>query len=230
MIKTDLHIHSCLSPCADSAMTPRELVAAAREAGLGLIALTDHNSTRNCHAAAAEAAAAGIGFIPGLEVTTSEEIHCVCLFPDVGKAAAFSRWLDSLRPSRSIKPAIFRKGPGMVAAPRRFDEQELLFAARNISLEELPRAVRMYGGLLWPAHVDKPANSLYSILGCWPEGIEVDAVELYGERPPRDVPASLRQLRCSDAHRLWDIKKFGGFDLPLTSPDFTGLERYLKGL
>lgn len=80
---------------------------AARDAGLDLIALTDHNSARNCPAAAAAAREAGLGFIPGVEVTTSEEIHCICLFPDLGKAAAFSRWLDSLRPGFSNRPAVF---------------------------------------------------------------------------------------------------------------------------
>ena len=77
MILTDLHIHSCLSPCADDTMTPAAIVKAAKEAGLELIAITDHNSARNCPAVAAEAEKAGIGFIPGIEVTTSEEIHRV---------------------------------------------------------------------------------------------------------------------------------------------------------
>ena len=107
MILTDLHIHSCLSPCADETMTPAAIVKAAKNAGLELIAITDHNSARNCPAVAAEAEKAGIGFIPGIEVTTSEEIHCVCLLPDLGKAAAFSRWLDTLRPGIANRPSVF---------------------------------------------------------------------------------------------------------------------------
>ena len=71
MILTDLHIHSCLSPCADDTMTPAAIVKAAKDAGLELIAITDHNSARNCPAVAAEAEKAGIGFIPGIEVTTT---------------------------------------------------------------------------------------------------------------------------------------------------------------
>ena len=66
-------------------MTPAAIVKAAKDAGLELIAITDHNSARNCPAVAAEAEKAGIGFIPGIEVTTSEEIHCVCLLPDLGR-------------------------------------------------------------------------------------------------------------------------------------------------
>jgi predicted metal-dependent phosphoesterase TrpH len=81
MIRTDLHIHSCLSPCADDEMTPFDLVGLSKLNGLELIALTDHNSTKNCPAAALAAREYGIGFIPGAEVNTAEDIHCICLFP-----------------------------------------------------------------------------------------------------------------------------------------------------
>jgi hypothetical protein len=43
----DLHLHSCLSPCGDDEMTPWNLVGMACVNGLSLIALTDHNTTRN---------------------------------------------------------------------------------------------------------------------------------------------------------------------------------------
>lgn len=228
MINTDLHIHSCLSPCGDDAMTPGEIVRAAREAGLDLIALTDHNSARNCPAAAAAAREAGLGFIPGVEVTTSEEIHCICLFPDLGKAAAFSRWLDSLRPGFSNRPAVFGRQTVMGSTGRRTEERELLFMARRVSLTELPGAVRQYGGLFWPAHVDKPSNSLYSILGCWPEDLQADAAELFFPQEPAGIPHAVKRLRASNAHRLRDIRG-PGYPLPLESADFAGLKKYLRG-
>ena len=227
MILTDLHIHSCLSPCADDTMTPAAIVKAAKEAELELIAITDHNSARNCPAVAAEAEKAGIGFIPGIEVTTSEEIHCVCLLPDLGKAAAFSRWLDTLRPGIANRPNVFGRQTVIGSRGSRTEERELLFMARRISVNELSRAVRQYSGLIWPAHVDKPSNSLYSILGCWPEDLDMDAVELYYDTEPAGIPESVHRLRCSDAHRLWDIK--GGYPLPLESADFAGLKKYLRG-
>ena len=87
--------------------------------------------------------------------------------------------------------------------------------------------MRQYSGLIWPAHVDKPSNSLYSILGCWPEDLDMDAVELYYDTEPAGIPESVHRLRCSDAHRLWDIK--GGYSLPLESADFAGLKKYLRG-
>ena len=208
-------------------MTPAAIVKAAKEAGLELIAITDHKSARNCPAVAAEAEKAGIGFIPGIEVTTSEEIHCVCLLPDLGKAAAFSRWLDTLRPGIANRPNVFGRQTVIGSRGSRTEERELLFMARRISVNELSRAVRQYSGLIWPAHVDKPSNSLYSILGCWPEDLDMDAVELYYDTEPAGIPESVHRLRCSDAHRLWDIK--GGYPLPLESDDFAGLKKYLRG-
>ena len=228
MIKTDLHIHSCLSPCADDSMKPYELVKAAKNAGLELIALTDHNSTKNCPAAAAAARALGIGFIPGVEVTTAEDIHCICLFADLGKAAAFSRWLDTKRPGIPNRPAIFNR-PGTVRPPvRQLSERELLYMARRITINELHDEARRYGGLFWPAHIDKPSNSLYSVLGCWPEDLKADAAELYYETDHEDIPAEIHRIRCSNAHRLWDLQG-SGCELPLEAPDFQSLKNYLQG-
>ena len=48
----DLHLHSCLSPCGDEDMTPNNIVNMAKLKGLSCIALTDHNTARNCRATA----------------------------------------------------------------------------------------------------------------------------------------------------------------------------------
>ena len=229
MYNTDLHLHSCLSPCADDNMTPQALVAAAREAGIDLIALTDHNTCRNCALVAEEAEKAGIGFIPGIEVTTQEEIHCICLFPDVPKANSFSRWLDTLLPISPKLPARRPMNPMQAANLKRLEERKRFYMARQISVTDLRAAARRFGGLCYPAHVEKPYNAVYAVLGTWPEELEADAVELCGyEECPEGVPGNLKQLRVSNAHHLRDIPK-GGFPLPLETPDFAGLEKYLRG-
>ena len=46
----DLHIHSCLSPCAENDMTPCNIAGLAALNGLQIVALTDHNSGKNCPA------------------------------------------------------------------------------------------------------------------------------------------------------------------------------------
>ena len=65
----DLHIHSCLSPCGDDDMTPANIAGMAALKGLDAVALTDHNSCKNCPAFLAAAKEYGIIGIPGMELT-----------------------------------------------------------------------------------------------------------------------------------------------------------------
>lgn len=76
----DLHIHSILSPCGDDDNTPNNIAGMASLCGLNIIALTDHNSAKNCPAFFEAARKYGIIPVAGMELTTSEDIHVVCLF------------------------------------------------------------------------------------------------------------------------------------------------------
>ena len=76
----DLHIHSCLSPCGDDDMTPNNIAGMGVVAKLDIMALTDHNSCLNCPAFFKTAQANGIVPVAGMELTTAEDIHLVCLF------------------------------------------------------------------------------------------------------------------------------------------------------
>ncbi len=63
----DLHTHSSVS---DGTESPAELVRAAAGAGLGTVALTDHDSTGGWEDAAATASEVGLTFVPGMELST----------------------------------------------------------------------------------------------------------------------------------------------------------------
>ena len=78
----DLHIHSALSPCADDDMTPNNIVNMAKLKGLDLITVSDHNCGRNVEAASKVAEQAGILFLPGIEMTTAEEVHVLAFFAE----------------------------------------------------------------------------------------------------------------------------------------------------
>ena len=86
----DLHIHSCLSPCGDDDMTPANIAGMCAIKGLDVVALTDHNSSKNCPAFLAAAEEYGLLAIPGMEINTSEEVHAVCLFPTLEAAMDFA--------------------------------------------------------------------------------------------------------------------------------------------
>jgi len=227
MISTDLHLHSCLSPCGADDMDPGDVVRMAKIIGIDLVALTDHNSAKNCRTAEIAAKECGIGFIPGLEVTAAEEIHCIGLFPTVGHAILFGETITRFRPHIKNRPDIF--GNQLIVHPDGTIEVEpnMLYPATSISIMDLPRVVRSHCGLFWPAHVDRGSNSLFAMLGSWPQELEADAVEFsYKERD--EVPDSLKRVKVSDAHSFRDMRD-EGFPLPLKSADFDGLAAYLRG-
>lgn len=232
-VATDLHIHSCLSPCGDGGMTPADLVGMSLLNGQRLIALTDHNTARNCPAAASAAAAYGIGFIPGVEVTTSEDIHVVCLFADLGSALDFDAFLYSRIPDVPNRPDIFGEQVIYdVDGDPCGTEPKLLITGCDISILELPAIIKTYGGICYPAHIDREGNGLLSILGAWPTELDVDAAEISyrveGDGGGMGIPDGIRIVRASDAHYLQDLPR-NGFDIEMESPDFAGLARWIAG-
>ena len=76
-------------------MTPANIVGMAMIKPLDLIAVTDHNSCKNCPAVLTMADAYGLTALPGMELTTSEEVHVVCLFADLKDALAFDEYVYS---------------------------------------------------------------------------------------------------------------------------------------
>ena len=85
----DLHIHSCLSPCGDNDMTPDSIAGMGELNGLDIMALTDHNTLKNCPAFFKAAYRHGIIPVAGTELTTAEDIHAVCLFATLSGAMEF---------------------------------------------------------------------------------------------------------------------------------------------
>ena len=176
--KADLHLHSCLSPCGSLESSPATISTTAQKIGLDLIALTDHNSTLNCPAFAENCRRIGISALFGMEATTAEEAHCLCLFGDLEAAMAFGEM-------------VFAQLNMVINDPEQWGDQiqvnadeeieaeieTLLVSATTLSLEELEQLSHAHGGLFIPAHVDRPAFSLMSQLGFVPPG-NYDALEI----------------------------------------------------
>lgn len=209
MLSYDLHIHSCLSPCGDDDMTPGNILGMASLIGLDLIALTDHNSCKNCPSLLAQAENFPLRVIPGMELTTCEEVHVLCYFTSLADAMAFDAYVTAHLLPVANDPAIF--GNQLLCDARdavcgKLDS--LLISATDISFFELEALLKKYQGMMAPAHMDKHSNSLISQLGFVPEGIAFPYFEVQTltsltelrERFPvlRDIPV----LCSSDAHRL----------------------------
>lgn len=208
----DFHIHSCLSPCGDEEMTPHDIVQMAAILGLDAIALTDHNSCANCPAAATVAAELGIAFLPGMELCTAEEAHVVCLFPTVEQALAFDKHVASTLPPIRNRPDIFGEQIICNAEDERIGTIDtLLTVASSISVDTVVELVTSFGGVAFPAHIDRPSYSVTAALGDIPPvGFRAAEITKSGDIPA--LQAQYRELAGkplllnSDAHRLDDMQ------------------------
>ena len=211
-LKYDLHIHSCLSPCGDNDMTPYNLTNMAKICGCDIIALTDHNTCLNCESAMKAGENIGLTVVPGMELCTSEEIHCICLFPELKNALSFSDYVKSTLPPVKNKEKIFGNQYIMNEADGILGSFDLLLTtASGISIEGLDSLMNDYGGLWYPAHIDRNSYSVISALGDFPDSLETSVFELtydadeklYREKYPSTKDKIL--LRSSDAHYLENL-------------------------
>lgn len=208
----DLHVHSCLSPCADDDMTPGNIAGMAALNGLQVVALTDHNTSKNCPAFFSQAKAQGIIPVAGMELTTAEDIHAVCLFRTLADAMAFDAFISERRMPVENRPDIFGRQllideNDEIAG----EEKNLLWNGCDLSLDAAHREVTARGGVLYPAHIDRPSNGMIETLGTFPPEPAFTAYELhdaakeaeYRERFP--IISPLVRVVSSDAHTLGDI-------------------------
>ena len=175
----DLHIHSCLSPCADNDSTPNNIAGMATVCGLDIVALTDHNTTKNCPAFFEACKRYSVIAVAGMELTTAEDIHVVCLFERLEDAMRFDKYVEGRRMRIKNREEIFGEQLILDGNDEIIGKDEyLLSAATDISLEEVPAAVKEYGGICYPAHIDREANGIINILGAIPETPKFTLYEL----------------------------------------------------
>lgn len=209
----DLHIHSCLSPCGDDEQTPDSILGMGELNGLDIMALTDHNTCKNCPAFFKAAEKHGIVPVAGMELTTSEEIHIVCLFPTLEAASGFDCEVEKRRVLIKNRTDIFGNQFILDECDNKIgEEQYLLPNATEIPLEAVPDIVSAFGGVCYPAHVDRESNGIIAVLGLFPKEPHFDFIEVH-DREKREQYASLckkgtdRIITSSDAHYLWDISE-----------------------
>lgn len=225
----DLHLHSCLSPCGDELMTPNNLVKMATLKGLDLIAVTDHNTARQLPAVSIIAKALGIALLPGLELTTREEVHLLAYFKTVETALAFSEAVYPFLPPIQNKPAFFGPQTLLDDDDEPVDEEpRLLISALDLSLTELTERIRAMGGLAIPAHINRGSNGLLNALGFLPPAPVFPVLETCAALPCPPLPPNARLTHSSDAHRLEDIAERTFFlELPECSAE--GFFAWAKG-
>ena len=222
-MKFDLHIHSCLSPCANLEMSPGEIVARAKAAGMDGIALTDHQSARNCPAIAECAKRAGLKCLYGLEVQTAEEVHTVALFDTVEQALAMTDFVYATMPKRVNDPETFGDQPVVTWDDDIVElEWRILAMGCRHFIPETAAKVHELGGLYIAAHIDRPNFSVLGTLGAIPSPpirsdssnsltiTYFDAIELSrtaDEAIWLPKASNYAVTRSSDAHNLDDVAR-----------------------
>jgi len=202
---SDLHIHTCLSPCAELDMSPMRIVEEALARKLDIIAITDHNSGQNVRGVKEAAKNKPLKVFCGMEVTTAEEVHVLGYFPSLKQLAAFQQ-------------VIYENLAG-TAAPRTMGEQVIadgkdqvlgfcgknLFSAVSLSIESIVKEIHAREGLAVAAHIDREGFGLIGQLGFVPEGLELDAAEYYDTGSPLRTGINFPAITSSDSHEPCQI-------------------------
>lgn len=222
--EADLHIHTLLSPCAEIEMIPSLIVEAAGRAGLDMIAVADHNSCENAGAVIEASEGSSVKVIPGLEVQSSEGVHLLCLFDDLGQAEAMQEAVYEALPTPPLptREPVLSNAEGRDGV-RGFAQEQMVVDARDefvrycekpislpasMSVDEVWERVNEIGGLLIPSHIDRIDTGLCGVLGMLPETPEFAGVEISANITVEQAKLRYRGLekmaifQSSDSHWL----------------------------
>jgi len=206
----DLHVHTALSPCASEDMTPPAIVAEAVALGLQMIAVCDHNSVGNA-AAVQKAAGDRLAVLPGMEISTAEEVHILGIFPDIDCAMAVAENVLATLPSMREVSRTFGQQLLMDETGRMTEyERKMLSMASGFGLTQVVDLIKRNGGLAIASHIDRPSFSVFSQLGLFPDDAGFDAVEvttrgLASPQASQYTSLNLPIITSSDSHYLTDL-------------------------
>ncbi len=210
-LKTDFHIHTCLSPCAELEMSPLAIIQQAKIKELDIIAICDHNSAENIPALKQAADDYDICLLPGMEVTSIEEVHILALFDAIESALQLQEIVYANLSGKNDEDAFGMQVIVNVHGEVLGFNKKLLIGASNLTVDETVRTIHSLNGLAIAAHIDRDSFSLISQLGFVPEELELDALEIsplisYNSALKKYNPR-LPLTNSSDAHNLKDIGK-----------------------
>ncbi len=199
-------------------MTPNNIAGMGSLNGLNIMALTDHNTCANCPPFFKACKKYGIIPIAGMELTTAEDIHLVCLFEELEAAMDFSSVIHDRIMNIKNRPDIFGNQLILDENDEVIGEEErLLISATDLDIESAVNFVRSHGGVCYPAHIDRESNGIIAVLGGIPPEYEFSTVEYNdagnaeGIRKMHEVARNARTVCSSDAHHLWDINEADSF-------------------
>lgn len=227
----DLHIHTVLSPCAELEMGAPEIIGKARETGIHLIAVTDHNACANVKALQeASENCNGPVVLAGMEVQTAEDIHVVLIFPDLGVAEEYQAWLRKGFMKISNRPEVFGYQLVIDKDNNVIEEIEpLLIQGVSYVIDEVISKAKDLNAIVILAHIDRPSFSYPAVLGPIPAALDVDALEISPRLSVaktidlKESYPSRTLVRSSDSHELKSIDRNNCCRVLIASPCFSEL-------
>jgi PHP family Zn ribbon phosphoesterase len=193
-------------------MGPKNIIERAQEIGLHIIAITDHNSSENVEGVIKAAAESRIHVIPGMELSTREEVHLLCLFHQLVHLVAFQKIVTQHTPPGENDPDFF--GPQYIVNEKNEvlrEDRRLLILSTDIQLQQAIHLVQAHAGIAIPAHVDRKTYSLINQLGFLPPALKFPALEISWEGKLDTLLSQFPELskfpfiRSSDAHHKDDL-------------------------
>jgi predicted metal-dependent phosphoesterase TrpH len=187
-------------------MQATAIVKQAKKVDLDMIGICDHNSAENVAAVVKAGAREGLAVMPGIEITSCEEVHILGLF-NTEQDLMYLQDMIYENLSGENREQFF--GPQTV-----IDEWDrvvginhrLLIGATTLTVEQVVKAIHHRTGLAIASHVDRERFSLIGQLGFIPKGLGLDALEVSASSSIKhgyDYPV----VTFSDAHFLEDIGK-----------------------
>jgi 3',5'-nucleoside bisphosphate phosphatase len=202
----DLHIHSVLSPCADTLMTPNNIFNMANLKGLDMIAVTDHNSLKQLAVCHELSKSYDMLFIPGVEISVKEGYHVLCYFMNIKDALLFDRELECYIEQTHYDTEVY----GEQEIVNIHDEVIATYPFHlsnqtQLSLDNLKEVLNPYDHLLIYAHLDRPSYSGISNINKDPlDGIELTHHVTYDFIKNHHL-SKHHIVYNSDAHQITDI-------------------------
>jgi len=233
--RAELQIHTVLSPCAEVEMIPPLIVQEALDRGIHLIAITDHNSSKNIAAVQQAAEGTRLTVLSGMELQTLEEVHVICLFDTFAQVSAFQKIVDDSLPVIKNNAEYFGE---QYIVDKTGDflgyEEQLLLTSTKLTFHQAWHEVTQLGGLFIPAHVDRQTFGLFYNLGLVPIDTKIEAldisrhisVEKVRQKFPQTIGYPL--IQTGDVHRREDF--LGSTHFLIQEPTINEIRLALRGI
>jgi len=202
-MKCDLHVHSCLSPCADLTMVPNEVVKYSPD----ILAICDHNSGENVLSFLKVFENHSKILIPGIEIQTIEDVHILGYFDKIKNLLKVSKIIYEHLPKISYDPEKF-------GYQLKVDQNDKFISLEttplgfptDLSIKEVTEIILKYSGIPVYAHISRKFGVLYQ-LGIFPD-LNIHIAEVTNKEEYLIAKNNkFISISSSDAHFLNQIGK-----------------------